>query len=207
MQLKWTPTILSFQDWFIDAVLELAVISPSSHKQSSTSDTLMTLPELLHSTSRAGYDAQDHILHLLFNLVLCHYDSYLWDSFPVLPAPTKRLLRSHWLNSVQLFDDKTCTSALEMFMGVSNVFLLTQAIKHCSAPPAHCPSSPHPDCCRCPSPTCPQQPTRDASCTTQNKLHPFPFSFRKKEGTVDLSTSIDLYLHILLSRCRPSRPY
>ena len=146
VQLKRTATILSFQDWFIGAVLELSRQLPLS----SQSDTLTTLQELLHSASRAGYDAEDHVSHLLFNLVLRRHDAYLWDIFTTLPMPTKHLLHSHWLNSRQLFDDEACTSALETFTRASNVSLLTQAIKSCSAAPSRRSSATNTDRHRCP---------------------------------------------------------
>ena len=78
VQLKRTATILSFQDWFIGAVLELSCELPLlSHKPTSMPDTLMTLQELLYSASRAGYDTRDQVSHLLLNLVLCRHDAYL----------------------------------------------------------------------------------------------------------------------------------
>ena len=150
VQLKCTATILSFQDWFIGAVLELSCQLPLL----SRSDTLTTLQELLYSASRAGYDAQDHVSHLLFNLVLRHCDAYLQDTFTTLPMPTKHLLCSHRLNSRQLFDDEACTSTLETFTCASNVSLLTQAIKSRLAAPSHCSSATNANHCRRP-PTLP----------------------------------------------------
>ena len=92
-QLKRIATILSFQDWFAGTVLELSRQLPlSSHLRTSMSDILTALQELLYSVSRAGYNAQNHISHLLFKLVLRHCDTCPWDTFPALPAPTKCLL-------------------------------------------------------------------------------------------------------------------
>ena len=160
--LKCTATILSFQDWFIGAVLELS----RQLSLSSRSDTLTTLQELLYSASRAGYDTQDHVSHLLFNLVLRRRDAYLWDTFTTLPTPTKRLLRSHRLNRRQLFDDEACTAALETFTCASNVSLLTQAIKSRSAAPSRRSSATNADHRRRP-PTPPwRQPSRDSSHST-----------------------------------------
>ena len=148
---------------------------------SSRSNTLMTLQELLYSASRAGYDAQDHVSHLLFNLVLCCRDAYLRDTFTTLPTPTKRLLRSHWLNSRQLFDDEACTSTLETFTRASNISLLTQAIKSHSAAPSRRSSATNAEHRRRP-PTPPRhQPSRDSSRSTRGKPRSFP-SFFKKEG-------------------------
>ena len=178
VQLKRTATILSFQDWFIGAVLELSCQLPLS----SRSDTLTTLQELLYSASRAGYDAQDHVSHLLFNLVLCRRDAYLRDTFTTLPTPTKRLLRSHRLNSRQLFDDDACTSALETFTRASNVSLLTQAIKSRSAAPSRRSSATNTDHRRRP-PTPPRrQPSRVFSRSTRGKPRSFPSSFKKGGG-------------------------
>ena len=186
VQLKRTATILSFQDWFIGAVLELSRQLPLS----SRSDTLTTLQELLYSVSRAGYDAQDHVSHLLFNLVLHRHDAYLRDTFTMLSTPTKLLLRSHRLNSRQLFDNEACTSALETFTHASNVSLLTQAIKSHSAAPPRRFSATNIDHRRRP-PTPPQrQPSRDFSRSTRGKPRFFPSSFKK--GGADLRTSIDL---------------
>ena len=188
VQLKRTATILSFQDWFIGAVLELSCQLPLS----SRSDTLMTLQELLYSASRAGYDAQDHVSHLLFNLVLRRHDAYLQDTFTTQPTPTKHLLCSHRLNSRQLFNDEACTSTLEMFTRASNISLLTQAIKSHSAASSRRSSATNADHRRCP-PTPPgRQPSRDSSRSTRGKPWSFPSSFKK--GGVDLRTSIDLSL-------------
>ena len=142
----------------------------------------MTLQELLYSASRAGYDAQDHVSHLLFNLVLRRCDAYLQDTFTMLPTPTKRLLRSHRPNSRQLFDDEACTSALEMFTCASNVSLLTLAIKSRSAAPSHRSSVTNANHCRCP-PTPPRrQPARDSSRSTWGKPRSFPSSFKNGGG-------------------------
>ena len=174
VQLKRTATILSFQDRFIGAVLELSRQLPLS----SRSDTLTTLQELLYSASRAGYDAQDHVSHLLFNLVLRRRDAYLRDTFTTLPMPTKCLLRSHRLNSRQLFDDEACTSALETFTRAS-VSLLTQAIKSRSAAPSRRSSATNADHRRRP-PTPPRrQPPRDSSRSTRGKPRSFPSSLKK----------------------------
>ena len=175
VQLKRTATILSFQDWFIGAVLELSRQLPLL----SRSDTLTTLQELLYSASRAGYDAQDHVSHLLFNLVLHRRDAYLRDTFTTLPTSTKHLLRSHRLNSRQLFDDEACTSALETFTRASSVSLLTQAIKSHSAAPSRRSSATNADHRRRP-PTPPRhQPARDSSRRTRGKPRSFPSSFKK----------------------------
>ena len=186
VHLKRTATILSFQDWFIGAVLELSRQLPLS----SRSNTLTTLQELLYSASRAGYDAQDHVSHLLFNLVLRCRDAYLRDTFTTLRTPTKHLLCSHRVNNRQLFDDEACTSALETFTRASNVSLLTQAIKSRSAVPSRCSSATNADHRRRP-PTPPRrQPSRDSSRSTWGKPQSFPSSFKK--GGADLRTSIDL---------------
>ena len=186
VQLKCTATILSFQDWFIGAVLELSRQLPLS----SRSDTLTTLQELLYSASRAGFNAQDHVSDLLFNLVLHRRDACLRDTFSMLPTPTKHLLCSHQLNSRQLFDDEACTSTLETFTRASNVSLLTQAIKSRSAAPSHRPSATNADHHRC-LPTPPQhQSSRDSFHSTRGKPWSFPSSFKK--GGADLRTSIDL---------------
>ena len=194
VQRNWTATILSFWHWFIGTVLELSHQLPlSSHQQPSTFDALTTLWELLCSTSGAGYDAQDHVFHLLFNLVLHCCDTYLQDTFPAVPAPTKHLLHSYWFDRRQLFDDETCTSAVETFTRVFNVSLLTQAIKSHSAPSACCSSPSHPDRYRRSSPPHLQQPARDSSLSTWGKPHLFPSSSEKVGVAVDLRTSIDLY--------------
>ena len=186
VQLKRTATILSFQDWFISAVLELSRQPPPvitiRHLDDSTG--------VLYSASRAGYDAQDHVSHLLFNLVLRRHDAYLRDTFTTLPTPTKRLLRSHWLNSRQLFNDEACTSAVETFTRASNVSLLTQAIKSRSAAPSRRSSATNADHRRCPPIPPRRQPSRDSSRSTRGKPRSFPSSFKK--GGADLSTSIDL---------------
>ena len=186
VQLKRTATIPSFQDWFIGAVLELSRQFPLS----SRSDTLTTLQELLYSASRAGYDPQDHVSHLLFNLVSHHCDAYLWDTFTMLPMPTKRLLSSHQLNSREIIDDEACTSALETFTRASNISLLTQAIKSRLAVPSCRSSATNADRHRRP-PTPPRrQPSRDSSRSTRGKPWSFPSSFKK--GCANLRTSIDL---------------
>ena len=137
-------------------------------------DILTTLQELLYSASRAGYDPQNCISHLLFSLVLHCRDTYLQDTIRMLSVPTKRLLCSHHLISRQLFDDDTCASALETFTCASNVSLLTQAIKSCSAPCTCCVSSPFS--------RRPRQHTKDSSRATQGKPRSSPSPFKKKGG-------------------------
>ena len=177
VQVKCTATIFSFQDWFSGPVLELSRQLPLL----SRSDSWTTLQELLYSASRAGYNAQDRVSHLLFNLVLCHCDAYLQDTFTTFSMPTKHLLHSHQLNSRQLFDDKACMSALETFTRASNVSLLTQTIKSCSAAPSRHPSATNADCRRHASNPPQRQPSRDPSRSTWAKPQSFPCSF-KKEG-------------------------
>ena len=183
-----------FQDWFIGTVLELSCQLPLSSCQTSMPNVLMTLQELLYSASRAGYARQDHIFHLLFNLVFCHHNAYLWDTFLMLPTPTKHLLCSHQLNSRHFFDDETCLSALETFPCTSNVSLLTQllslaqllllTVRHAVTPitTGTCLHHAHV------SPLGILPKPRGAS------LNCSPLLSRKKGGGVDLRTSTDLYL-------------
>ena len=125
------------------------------HPDNSTGATV-------YSASREATTHKDHISHLLFNLVLCHHDAHLWDTFPVLTVPTKHLLCSHQLNSRQLSDDKTCTSTLETFTCASNISLPTHGIKSCSAPTRR-PSSSHANHHRCLSSPHTHQLARDSS--------------------------------------------
>ena len=90
---------------------------------------LHDLQEFVFSASRAGYDARQHVCHLLFNTVLRRRDAYLSDTFPRLQAPLRKQLRAHILDDSLLFSESTCETALETFTQASNVTLLSQATR------------------------------------------------------------------------------
>ena len=128
VQLRRSNIILSYQDWFLGSALRLSEqLQSTTAEHTSAQKILHDLQEFVFSTSRAGYDARQHICHLLFNTVLRRRDACLSDTFPRLQAPLRKQLRAHILDDPLLFSESTCETALETFTQASNVTLLSQA--------------------------------------------------------------------------------
>ena len=139
VQLHRCNIILSYQDWFLGSVLHLSKqLQSTTVEHMSVQKILHDLQEFVFSASQAGYDARQHICHLLFNTVLCRRDAYLLDTFLHLQAPLRKQLRAHILDDPLLFSESTCETALETFTQASNVTLLSQATR----PPASLPTHP-----------------------------------------------------------------
>ena len=130
VQLRHSNIILSYQDWFLGCVLCLSEqLQSTTAEHTPTQKILHDLQEFVFSASRAGYDARQHVCHLLFNTVLCRRDAYLSDTFPCLQAPLRKQLRAHILDDSLLFSESTCETALQTFTQASNVTLLSQATR------------------------------------------------------------------------------
>ena len=130
VQLRRSNIILSYQDWFLGSVLRLSEqLQSTTAEHTPTQKILHDLQEFVFSASRAGYDARQHVCHLLFNTVLRRRDAYLSDTFPRLQAPLRKQLRAHILDDSLLFSESTCETALETFTQASNVTLLSQATR------------------------------------------------------------------------------
>ena len=130
VQLRRSNIILSYQDWFLGSILRLAEqLQSTTAEHTPTQKILHDLQEFVFSASRAGYDARQHVCHLLFNTVLRRRDAYLSDTFPRLQAPLRKQLRAHILDDSLLFSESTCETALKTFTQASNVALLSQAAR------------------------------------------------------------------------------
>ena len=130
VQLCRSNIILSYQDWFLGSVLRLSKqLQSTTTEHTSAQKILHDLQEFVFSASQAGYDARQHVFHLLFNTVLSRRDAYLSDTFPRLQAPLRWQLRAHILDDPLLLSESTCETALETFTQASNVTLLSQATR------------------------------------------------------------------------------
>ena len=130
VQLRRSNIILSYQDWFLGSVLRLSEqLQSTTAEHTSAQKILYDLQEFVFSASRAGYDARQHVCHLLFNTVLRRRDAYLSDTFPRLQAPLRKQLRAHILDDPLLFSESTCETAPVTFTQASNVTLLSHAMR------------------------------------------------------------------------------
>ena len=68
VQLRCSNIILSYQDWFLGSVLCLSEqLQSTTAEHTSAQKILHDLQEFVFSASRAGYDARQHVCHLLFS--------------------------------------------------------------------------------------------------------------------------------------------
>ena len=130
VQLHRSNIILSYQDWFLGSALCLSEqLQSTTVEHTPMQKILHDLREFGFSASQAGYDARQHVCHLLFNTVLCRRDAYLSDTFPHLQAPLRKQLRAHILDDSLLFSESTCETVLETFTQALNITLLSQATR------------------------------------------------------------------------------
>ena len=130
VRLRRSNIMLSYQDWFLVSILHLSEqLQSTTSEHTSAQKILRDLQEFIFSASQVGYDACQHVCHLLFNTVLCRRDTYLSDTFPHLQAPLKKQLGAHILDDPVLFSESTCDTALETLTQASNVTLLSQATR------------------------------------------------------------------------------
>ena len=89
VELRRSNIILSYQDWFLGSVLHLSEqLQSTTAEHMSAQKILHDLQEFVFSASRVGYDACQHVCHLLFNMVLCRRDAYLSDTFRTCRPPS-----------------------------------------------------------------------------------------------------------------------
>ena len=170
VQLCRSNIILSYQDWFLGSALCLSEqLQSTTMEHTSAQKILHDLQEFIFFASRAGYDARQHVCHLLFNTVLRRRDAYLSDTFPRLQVPLRKQLWAHTLDDPLLFSESTCETALETFTQALNVTLLSQAMR--ASRDSSCSSCPNPRNCQQQQQQPQHQPHR--STATSRQRQPF----------------------------------
>lgn len=117
VQLRRMAVVISHQDWFLGAVLE--IIERHIKSTSSVPDVFNQMRDLLQSGSQAGYDAQKLLGHLQYNWILRRRDAYIRDTFHDLPAAAKRSIRIADLHAPALFDPDVCNDTHRRYADTS----------------------------------------------------------------------------------------
>jgi len=118
VQLRRTAVVLSHQDWFLGSVRLLA--EKAIKDMEPVPEHLAQMLELLHSGTRAGFDAQHLVGNLAQNWVLRRRDCYLRDTFWDLQATAKRKLRQNDLGAGDLFAVDTIEAVTKSYIESAN---------------------------------------------------------------------------------------